>query len=148
MTSTIDNKHPRVGVAVLLFQAGKLLLIRRKGSHGAGSWATPGGHLEFGEEPADCARREAKEEVGVDVGEVTFRSITNDLFVEEGKHYITLWMSARITDGEPTVAARDEVAELGWFDPSDLPQPLFLPLRNLLSGHALPTAGETGHHGV
>jgi 8-oxo-dGTP diphosphatase len=76
------------------------------------------------------------------VGEVTFRSVTNDLFVEEGKHYITLWMSARITAGEPTVAATDEVAELAWFDPSNLPQPLFLPLRNLLKGDALPMTAE------
>jgi 8-oxo-dGTP diphosphatase len=137
-----------VGVAVLIFRAGKLLLIQRKGAHGAGSWATPGGHLEYGEDPSACARREAKEEVGVDLGEVAFHAVTNDLFVEEGKHYITLWMSGRISGGEPCVAAEDEVAEWGWFDPTDLPQPLFLPLRNLLSGHSLFMTSEGSQDGV
>lgn len=143
MTNNAEKRYPKVGVAVLLFQAGKLLLIRRKGAHGSGTWATPGGHLEYGEEPAECARREAREEVGVEVGEVTFRAVTNDVFEVEDKHYITLWMSGRITDGEPSVAAEDEVAEWGWFDPSDLPQPLFLPLRHLLSGQSLGSTEET-----
>ena len=46
---------------------------------------TPGGHLEFGV-------REAEEETGVRIKNVSFRAITNDIFTESGKHYITLWM--------------------------------------------------------
>lgn len=39
---------PRIGVGVLIFRDGKLLLGKRRGSHGAGDWSAPGGHLEFG----------------------------------------------------------------------------------------------------
>ncbi len=49
---------PQVGVGVLILRDGKVLLGRRKGSHGAGCWSAPGGHLEFGEavEDAPCAK--------------------------------------------------------------------------------------------
>ena len=40
------------------------------------------------------------------------------------------------------IAAEDEVGEWGWFDLEHLPQPLFLPLHNLLSGNTL--SGEGG----
>lgn len=46
---------PQVGVGVLILRDGKVLLGRRKGSHGAGCWSAPGGHLEFGEVVEDCA---------------------------------------------------------------------------------------------
>lgn len=56
---------PQVGVGVLILRDGKVLLGRRKGSHGAGCWSAPGGHLEFGEAVEDCALREALEETGL-----------------------------------------------------------------------------------
>ncbi len=48
---------PKIGVGVLIIRDGKLLLGRRKGSHGAATWSAPGGHLEYGETPEACARR-------------------------------------------------------------------------------------------
>jgi len=108
------------------------MLIRRKGAHGAGSWAPPGGHLEFGETPESCAVRETREEVGIEIANVRFIAVTNDIFKESGQHYITLWMQADWLSGEPKIAAVDEVAEFSWFDWDSLPSPLFLPFENLL----------------
>jgi 8-oxo-dGTP diphosphatase len=125
-------KFPRVGVAALIIRNGRVLLIRRKGAHGEGSWSTPGGHLEFGEIPEQCAIRETREEVGIEIANVRFAAVTNDIFKESGKHYITLWMQADWLSGEPGIAAENEVAELGWFDWDCLPFPLFLPFENLL----------------
>jgi len=125
---------PRVGVALIIVKNNQVLLMQRKGSHGQGTWSTPGGHLDFGESPEECAAREAFEEVGIVAREVKFRAVTNDVFRETGKHYITLWMETTQFSGEPRIAAPDEVADLGWFDWHALPQPLFLPLQNLLNG--------------
>jgi 8-oxo-dGTP diphosphatase len=133
---------PRVGVACVVMRAGRVLLIRRQRSHGAGSWSTPGGHLDFGETPAACAIRETEEETGIRVGRVEFLAITNDVFVDAGKHYITVWMRGDAADGDACIRDPAEVAEVGWFDPAALPSPLFLSLENLLAGRYFPEGGE------
>jgi 8-oxo-dGTP diphosphatase len=132
------SERPRVGVALIITQGERVLLVRRTGAHGAGTWAPPGGHLEFGESMDECARREAREEVGVEVADVRFRAITNDVFAAEGKHYITVFMQGSYLSGEPRLCAADEVAEVGWFAWDALPEPLFLPLQNLLQGRCEP----------
>lgn len=131
------DKKPQVGTAIIITRDNKVLLMKRKGLHGHGTWSTPGGHLDFGEMPEEGAAREAKEEMGVDVTDIRFRAVTNDLFEAEGKHYITLWFDAKSTD-EPTIAAEREVEEIGWFAWDALPQPLFLPLENLVKENSYP----------
>ncbi len=132
------NQKPQIGTGIIITKGDQVLLIKRKGPHGAGTWSTPGGHLEFGETPEQCARREAKEEVGMDVTEARFRAVTNDMFEDEGRHYITIWMDCQTLPQEPVIAAEREVAELGWFIWDTLPGPLFLPLENLLKKNSYP----------
>ena len=80
----------RVGVAVIIMRQNTILLGERIGSHGANTWATPGGHLEFGESVEQCAIREVFEETGLNVSKITKLDFTNDIFSAENKHYITL----------------------------------------------------------
>jgi 8-oxo-dGTP diphosphatase len=47
MNTSSSNEQPRVGVGVLVMRAGKILLRQHLGSHGAGTWALPGGHLHY-----------------------------------------------------------------------------------------------------
>jgi len=129
---------PRVGVGVIITRDQQVLLLRRGNVHGAGTWSTPGGHLDFGESPEQCAMREVKEETGLDIDDVAFRAITNDVFAAEGRHYITIWMEGRYVTGEPILAAPYEASEIGWFPWDALPQPLFLPLQHLLDGQRYP----------
>ncbi|KAK0316794.1 hypothetical protein LTR01_000545 [Friedmanniomyces endolithicus] len=107
--------EPRVGVAVFVFQNtqdGHFVVGRRKGSHGAGTtalnphlssvltfigtYALPGGHLDFGESFEQCAAREVKEETGLDVQDVRFLTATNTVFGGTGKHYVTIFMTAMV----------------------------------------------------
>ncbi len=131
------DQKPQVGTAIIINRDNKVLLMKRKGPHGHGTWSTPGGHLDFGETPEQGAAREAKEEVGLDVIDICFRALTNDVFDTTGKHYVTIWMDGKST-GEPTIAAEEEVDELGWFAWDSLPSPLFLPLENLVKENSYP----------
>ncbi|KAK0549201.1 hypothetical protein OC846_001697 [Tilletia horrida] len=59
---------PRVGLAVFVLNThGHVLIGKRKGSHGAGKIALPGGHLELHESFEDCAVREVLEETGIEL---------------------------------------------------------------------------------
>ena len=54
------------GVGCLVVRPdGRFLIGKRKGSHGAGTYAVPGGLLEFGESWGDCASRELLEECAI-----------------------------------------------------------------------------------
>jgi 8-oxo-dGTP diphosphatase len=130
MDGTVKSR-PLVGVAVVVCKNDKFLLGKRKNSHGAGCWQFPGGHLEFDESLEDCARREVFEETGITIRNIRFGPFTNDLFKPEQKHYITLFVVADHESGEETVKEPDKCECWGWFAPDDLPQPLFLPIRNL-----------------
>ena len=71
---------PRIGIGVIAQNSDDLIILgKRKNAHGDGEWAPPGGHLEFGETPIECAIRELKEETGLilqNPEEITF---TNDI---------------------------------------------------------------------
>jgi 8-oxo-dGTP diphosphatase len=126
------QKRPYIGVAVIVIRDGRVLLGRRKNSHGAGTWQFPGGHLEFGETIEACAQRELFEETGLSVNKLRQGPFTNDFFEAEQKHYVTLFVIADDANGEPQVKEPDKCACWDWFKWSALPRPSFLPIVNLL----------------
>lgn len=133
------NDAPRVGVGVIVMRGGRVLLGERRGAHGAGTWALPGGHLEFGETVEQCARREVDEETGLQLVDVQRGPWSSDVFVAEGRHYVTLFVLAACAVGEPAVREPDKCAGWQWFDWAALPAPLFLPLQTLQrSGYVPP----------
>ena len=128
----MEEKRPRVGMGVFVLKEGKFLLGKRKNAHGEGSWCLPGGHLEFNEKLEDCAKREVMEETGVKIKNIRFSTITNDMFKEEGKHYITIFMLADWIEGKVKVMEPEKCEEWRWVTKDNLPKPMFLPLQNLL----------------
>ncbi len=105
-------------------------MIRRQGSHGEGTWSFPGGKLETGERWEDCAKRETREEVRLDIDGVEYMTATNDVF-PEGPHYITLFVKANEFSGTPSIGEPDKATDIGWFHWDELPEQVFLPIRNL-----------------
>jgi len=92
-----NNNVVRVGVGVLIrdpANPNKLFAGKRKNSHGDGTLALPGGHLEMYESWESCAIREVLEETGLEIQNVRFAHVTNDPMVEQNKHYITIFMMA------------------------------------------------------
>lgn len=117
--------EPRVGIGVFIFKDGKFLVGHRQGSHGADTWALPGGHLEFGESFEDCAKRETLEENGLEIENIRFGAVTNDIFEKENKHYITIWMVSDWKSGEPKILEPEKCQEWRWVDFDSVPEPWF-----------------------
>lgn len=61
-----------------------------------GTFALPGGHLEFDETFEKCGEREVEEETGLKIGNLRFLTATNSVF-DESKHYVTVFMGASIS---------------------------------------------------
>lgn len=132
----VVRARPSVGVGLFLLDGeGRFLLMKRKGSHGEGCWGLVGGHLEHGYSPQRTAADEAMEEVGValDPSEIALGPYTNDVFPDEGKHYVTLYASARLPVGQtPRNLEPGKCTDMGWFAFDAMPTPLFVPVANFL----------------
>ncbi len=123
--------RPKVGVGVAVIKEGKMLLGKRKGAHGEGSWSTAGGHLEYGETPEQCAVRELQEETGLKALSLKIGPWTNNIF-EEGKHYLTIFVLVDEFEGEPQLLEPDKCEGWQWFDWNALPAPLFPSVRSFV----------------
>lgn len=134
-----DTLLPRVGVGCVVMRNGRALLVRSRRS---GEWSTPGGNLGFGESPASCAERETAEEAGIEVSGVRFLAITNDVMLERGTHYITIWMRADAKAEEISVNDQQEISDAGWFDIDSLPEPMHPYFLNLLESRHLPAEAD------
>lgn len=127
------KRRPGVGVSAIVRKNNTYLLGKRLSvSHGAKTWEFPGGHLEFGETPEECAVRETLEETGVGIKPLKRVAFTNDRFEKESKHYITLFVLADWESGEPEDREPDKSGEWGWFAWDELPEPMFLPIKHLI----------------
>lgn len=124
-------RRPGVGIGVIVIRDGRVLLGRRRNAHGAGSWSCPGGHLEFGESIEACARRETLEETGLEIDGVRHAAYTNDFFPEQGKQYVTLFVTADRVSGDPLNLEPEYCDGWEWFGWDDMPEPLFPPVRSL-----------------
>lgn len=129
----------RVGIGVWIVHDNKVLMSYRVKPHGGGTWAPPGGHLEMNETWEECAIREAREEAGLDISDVELFAVTNDIFPETGKHYITLHMQARSATPHFTNMEPEKYQQFNWFEWDKLPQPLFSSNINLLNANKKPT---------
>lgn len=137
MTPPVQPGAILVGVGVIILRDGRVLLGERAGAHGAGTWALPGGHLEFGETVADCARREALEETGLVLHDIAPAPYASDVFADAGRHYVTLFVTAQAT-GTPVVLEPAKCLGWTWCRWSDLPGPLFAPLQSLHASGFVP----------
>ena len=123
----------RVGVGVMIVQAGQVLMGRRMSGQRPGWWGWIGGKLEFGETLRDCARREAREEAGVEVGNLRLLCISS--IIVEDQHWIDVEFLGDIVAGEPHTAAPDELTEWAWYPIDRLPSPIFEPAEQALKSY-------------
>jgi 8-oxo-dGTP diphosphatase len=110
----------QVGVGAVVHEAGRILVMRRAGAHGAGTWGLPGGHQEFGESPEGTAVRETLEETGLVVRPTARLGFTDDPMPEIGRHYVTLFIGCARAAGEPELREPEKASALAWLTPDEL----------------------------
>ena len=105
-------------VQALVERDGRLLLARRALEPRRGAWDLPGGFLEEGERPLDGLRRELLEETGLEIAIGPFVAAVVDPYDDR----FVLGLTWRATPVGGVARADDDVAELRWFAPDELPR--------------------------
>ena len=120
----IDWRNPAPTASVLVVHRGRVLLVRRAVPPARGRWDTPGGFIEAGETAERAARREAREEIGVDVRLERVVGIYPDVYGQERRPSLNIHFLARLKGRAAAVRAGDDAAALAWFSLRALPRRL------------------------
>jgi 8-oxo-dGTP diphosphatase len=111
--------NPIPGAQALVERDGKVLLGRRKFDPGAGLWDIPGGFIDEHEHPIEALHRELREETGLEIEPNELLGIWMQEY--DGRTVLCLTWLAVETGGKEN--AGDDLVELSWFGPGDLPAP-------------------------
>ena len=126
------------GAGALIFNdMGQVLLTRQ--NYGGRYYALPGGAIEPGETPHAAAIREVLEEAGV---QIHLERLIGLYTAPSRGTWLAFVFLGVIEHGQPAVVDAAEILEVGWFDPQQLPEPLYDSAR-----HAIADA-RAGAYGV
>ncbi len=135
----MTERRPGVGVGVVVQRDGRVLVGLRTSGVQPGTWGLPGGYIEFGETWEACARREVREETGLELVDPRHVGTTETFAPDGSRHEITIFMEAR-AHGELRNPTPSETARWEWHRWEALPTPLVRTLDALrASGYAPPT---------
>ena len=118
------NDHPWIGVDnIIINEKGEILLGKRseQEKNFPGKWNLVSGMMEWGETVEEALKREAMEEIGVEVEVVKF---TGRYYDAKDRHptktCIALPHLCKIVSGEPRVVDPEEIVEVKWFKPEEI----------------------------
>ena len=121
MTGREYPDRPWVGIGCIVFRGEQVLLVRRGKPPRIGQWSLPGGAQHLGETAEDAARRELREEAGIEVGPMALAIVVDAISRDEAGralyHYTIIDFTAEWRAGE--ARAGDDVSEVAWAHPAD-----------------------------
>jgi len=127
---------PRVGVGVLLVdELERVLLTLRNRPPEAGCWSIVGGKLDFLETLEECAARETREEVGVEVSIQSLLCVTDHCLPQENQHWVSPAYLAKVRAGEAVNCEPEKTADVQWFELDRLPPNLTMTARNAIRAY-------------
>lgn len=109
---------PKVAAATLIIEDGKILLVRRVNEPQRGLWTLPAGFINGGEDPAQAAIRECREETGLEVRVTALLDIFARREHARGADFVIFYQAER-TGG--TLQPADDADAAEWFAPESLP---------------------------
>jgi 8-oxo-dGTP diphosphatase len=123
----------------MVLRDNRVMLGKRKGSHGAGSYAWCGGGLEFGESLEEAVARELEQESGLVLTRAELFCVSN--IREYDRHYIDFEFLVEAT-GEPVHREPRKSGPWQWYSLDRLPTPLFRPVEIALRSHRRRRPGQ------
>ncbi len=121
-----SNSQPQAGVLAVIWRRDRVLLVKRRRSPHANYWGFPGGAVEPGEPFREAARREVREETGIQARPeepiTALDLIQPDEENGPGYHYVLI--AVRLTYLQGRIEPGDDAVEADWFSPVALPEPL------------------------
>lgn len=118
----IHFRDPKVAVAVMIHDQGRVLLVKRAINPERGKWALPAGYVNATEDPRQAAIREAHEETGLQVVVVGLIDVLHNPPDPAGRSVgasIIIVYEGQTIGG--TLCAGDDAEAVGWFAPDALP---------------------------
>lgn len=123
-------RNPIPTIDIIIEIAGEIVLIKRKNPpHG---WAIPGGFVDYGESVEEAARRETKEETGLDITGLRQFHTYSDPNRDPRHHTISVVFVCQAS-GKPR--ASSDAAEIGLFTKDTLPEELAFDHRQILDDY-------------
>ena len=130
------TKRPYIGVGVIILDNNNSVLLGlRNGSHGAGVWGLPGGHVDFGETLQDTAIREVQEETNLNINNLKLISVSDDIMPEENKHYVSIGFICKEFSGKLKKMEKDKCLQWRWFPIGALPDNIFTPSKHVINNY-------------
>ena len=123
---------PKVAVAALIRQDGRVLLVQRKYDPMKGHWTLPSGFVDAGEDPREAARRECLEETGLVVTDLQLLDV---LFSQEHPRGASIFIVYRAEVQRGELKSGDDADQAGFFSLNDLPPLAFASTKNILEKH-------------
>jgi ADP-ribose pyrophosphatase YjhB (NUDIX family) len=120
----VDAVGPRVGCGAVIFEDGRILLVRRRRAPEAGHWGLPGGKVDPFESVAEATTREIREELGIIIEPVDLLCVVDQIDRAEGQHWVAPVFRIDQYEGTPVIMEPGALSDLGWFDLDDLPTAL------------------------
>jgi len=110
-------------VGMILDADGRILFIRREREPGRGKLAMPGGFVDAGESAEAALLREVREEVGLELRDVTYFASYPNRYPYAGVTYTTLDIFFMCGTDEPSrAAAFDAVSAVEWRELPGVPE--------------------------
>lgn len=120
----MDRHYPEIpmpAVGIIIYHDKKVLIIKRAYEPSKNRWSIPGGVIEIGEKVRDAAKREVKEELGLDVRIMNVVDVLDNIVYEKNKikfHFVLIDFLATVMQG--TITPNHECLDVKWVEKHEL----------------------------